>query len=38
MGQAAGALGQRHADERLADLVEAAVAGAAPSGPVGQAA
>jgi UDP-N-acetylglucosamine--N-acetylmuramyl-(pentapeptide) pyrophosphoryl-undecaprenol N-acetylglucosamine transferase len=31
MGQAAGALGQPHADERLADLVEAAVAGREPA-------
>jgi UDP-N-acetylglucosamine--N-acetylmuramyl-(pentapeptide) pyrophosphoryl-undecaprenol N-acetylglucosamine transferase len=31
MGQAAGALGSPHADERLADLVDAAVAGRAPA-------
>jgi UDP-N-acetylglucosamine--N-acetylmuramyl-(pentapeptide) pyrophosphoryl-undecaprenol N-acetylglucosamine transferase len=36
MGQAAGALGSPHADERLADLVEAAVAGRAPTSTSGR--
>jgi len=35
MGLAAGALGSPHADERLADLVEAAAAGLAPSDVAG---
>jgi UDP-N-acetylglucosamine:LPS N-acetylglucosamine transferase len=38
MGQAAAALGHRHADERLADLVEAAIAGTPPTGSLGRAA